>query len=498
MSIASVIGYGTLAFAVAPVGGYIPGQTLNPTCTPGSTDCSVASAWSIDTVNELISNNFNNITIAGNTELLGNTTSLNEFSGSRFGIIQNGPSTTLGTSAFENGLNLRFIDDQKSAGIFMGDLSGLLPGNTNTIYINNTNDATGDSAYAFFNADGSLMLAAQDANKHSNINVFKQGFRLRHAGGPDSSPTGDWHSRIDIEDNRVLSTFQRGGGTDPGVTLTTWTETQLDENGFAIKGIDDSGLNQAFLVKNNTGLQALRVMNDGAVRIGALAGGICPLEVDVTGTIICSTPSDANLKHDITDLSYGLDTIMKLRPVSYQYNDAKYGSGNQIGFVAQEVQEVIPEVVFRSQGHLGINYALLTSVNTKAIQELELRLTALEGVAQSVNSSGLSLIRNWLADATNGITEIIAGKISTHELCIDGQCLTKDDVQQLLILKNQLQNTESIPPSSASTPVETPSPADVLPEVVLTTESSTEITPDEGVTPDATPETGTSSDTVAN
>ncbi len=42
LSILSVVGYGVFVFAVAPPGGYSPGQTLNPDCSPGDTDCVVA------------------------------------------------------------------------------------------------------------------------------------------------------------------------------------------------------------------------------------------------------------------------------------------------------------------------------------------------------------------------------------------------------------------------------------------------------------------------
>jgi hypothetical protein len=38
----SLAGYSLVVFAVAPVGGYIPGQTLDPACAPGDTDCMVA------------------------------------------------------------------------------------------------------------------------------------------------------------------------------------------------------------------------------------------------------------------------------------------------------------------------------------------------------------------------------------------------------------------------------------------------------------------------
>jgi len=41
LSLITILGYGYFAFAAAPIGGYTPGQTLNPDCAPGDVDCVV-------------------------------------------------------------------------------------------------------------------------------------------------------------------------------------------------------------------------------------------------------------------------------------------------------------------------------------------------------------------------------------------------------------------------------------------------------------------------
>ena len=53
--------------------------------------------------------------------------------------------------------------------------------------------------------------------------------------------------------------------------------------------------------------------------------------------------SDATLKENVRDLDKGLDTVLALKPRRF---DWKNGDGNDImGFVAQEVEEVMPELV---------------------------------------------------------------------------------------------------------------------------------------------------------
>lgn len=81
--------------------------------------------------------------------------------------------------------------------------------------------------------------------------------------------------------------------------------------------------------------------------------------------------SDARLKHRITDLNYGLATIAQLTPVSFYWID-KDSQGRKIGLIAQELQEVIPEVVSSTDDPsipLGVNYAEIVPVLIKGMQE---------------------------------------------------------------------------------------------------------------------------------
>ncbi len=84
---------------------------------------------------------------------------------------------------------------------------------------------------------------------------------------------------------------------------------------------------------------------------------------------------DKRLKHDITPVTdHGLNSIMKLKPVRYNFIADK-NNHNEIGFIAQDVQKIIPEAVYGKEGDiekgetLGISYASIIPVLTKAIQE---------------------------------------------------------------------------------------------------------------------------------
>ena len=90
--------------------------------------------------------------------------------------------------------------------------------------------------------------------------------------------------------------------------------------------------------------------------------------------------SDQRLKTNITSLpsSYGLDSILKLNPITYTWKDTNRGTSTQIGFLAQQVQSFFPELVTRSSatttdtpdGTLGLNYIDLIAPAIKAIQDV--------------------------------------------------------------------------------------------------------------------------------
>jgi hypothetical protein len=86
--------------------------------------------------------------------------------------------------------------------------------------------------------------------------------------------------------------------------------------------------------------------------------------------------SDARLKTNIRDIEHGLNTVLATQPRHYERIDV---NGTYIGFVAQELQTVIPEVVSGDPDtQLGVDYGALVAVAFKAIQELSAQVTALQ------------------------------------------------------------------------------------------------------------------------
>jgi hypothetical protein len=104
-------------------------------------------------------------------------------------------------------------------------------------------------------------------------------------------------------------------------------------------------------------------------------------ELDVKGNIRSSNvvyPSDRRLKSNIQTIEHSLSTIQSLRGVFYTMQSETKRS---IGLIAQEVQEILPEVVHTdasSEKMLSINYAPIVSLLIEGIKELSDKYTILQ------------------------------------------------------------------------------------------------------------------------
>ena len=126
----------------------------------------------------------------------------------------------------------------------------------------------------------------------------------------------------------------------------------------------------------------------------------------VTGSGGANT-SDRRLKRDILPLNkYGLQQVMQLNPVTYIFKDDSANTP-QVGFIAQEVQQIIPEVVTGKEGDLskgeslGIVYGNLVPVLTKAIQEQQATIEAQQKQIDELKAQNTALSSELKAEIEN-------------------------------------------------------------------------------------------------
>jgi ribosomal protein S6E (S10) len=137
--------------------------------------------------------------------------------------------------------------------------------------------------------------------------------------------------------------------------------------------------NQLFLKQSNgfvgirtsSPLQALDVNGNARFQSIASDAYFGALNRKSDGTLTTAT-SDIRLKNNIKTIKNSLEKVLQLRGVSFTWkSNPEYGT--RIGFIAQEFEQVIPELVFTNEvdGYKGINYAEVTAVLVEAIKELK-------------------------------------------------------------------------------------------------------------------------------
>jgi hypothetical protein len=86
--------------------------------------------------------------------------------------------------------------------------------------------------------------------------------------------------------------------------------------------------------------------------------------------------SDIRMKENISNLNSGLDIIKLLSPVKFDYIE---GEKNQVGFIAQDVQKILPDIVSESKdGMLGVKTDSIIPYLVKAVQEQQKEIDELK------------------------------------------------------------------------------------------------------------------------
>jgi len=100
--------------------------------------------------------------------------------------------------------------------------------------------------------------------------------------------------------------------------------------------------------------------------------------LDVSGDITAFATlawSDARLKENVEPLQDCLAKINQMQGVSYTF---KPSGKKQVGLIAQEVLDIIPEVVELENDYYSVSYPNLVAVLIEAVKELSSRVEYLE------------------------------------------------------------------------------------------------------------------------
>lgn len=189
-------------------------------------------------------------------------------------------------------------------------------------------------------------------------------------------------------DNNTAVQINSGGGTLKGLVVqgSAFGSGNLQEwqafNGAAQSAVTSNG---SFGIGTATpGAFKLNVTDTATVNVSQFNGAAATQCTVVTG-VGWSCSSDENLKTNILSVSNGLDVISQLRGVTFNWK-ADADAGQQDGFIAQEVQKVLPQLVTTdANGHLSLNKDGILPYLVNAIQQQQTQITALQNAGQVAN-----------------------------------------------------------------------------------------------------------------
>jgi len=183
----------------------------------------------------------------------------------------------------------------------------------------------------------------------------------------------------------------RYGGYFSGANSTT--DATVYRNTYGIRTFATCGANSKMTIY---GIYSSVTGGTGAIAYAGYFNG----NLSYTGNL--TKESDKNLKKNIETYSDGLQTVLRLRPVKYDYDiennkEMNMPTGKQLGLIAQEVEQVLPEIVHVEvapplendastnneeratiETYKSVDYISLIPVLVQAIQDQQKKIDKLE------------------------------------------------------------------------------------------------------------------------
>ncbi len=237
-----------------------------------------------------------------------------------------------------------------------------------------------------------------------------------HAEGVSTVADGDAsHAEGEFTEANGIAAHAEGSGT-----IAQGDYTHAGGNNSQAIGIasfvhgDNSIVNGNYSIvlgQNITGNTANTTYVDNLnIKTVGSSPSVNDIRIDAAGNLTTNT-SDIRFKENITNINGGLNKIKQLQGVNYQWKDRVAGGDNiKLGFIAQAVEEVEPNLVFtnKNDGYKGIHIDGIIPLLVEAVKEL---------------SSGITTEKNTYLETQTILAEdnnIELNYKGTHESSIDG------------------------------------------------------------------------------
>lgn len=287
--------------------------------------------------------------------------------------------------------NTRFAFDDTSVGAF--------PANDWQIEANESASG-GKNAFSILDITGSKTPFRIEAGAQTNALYVSSGGKI---GIGTNTPAMDVN--ITTGDTPGVRLEQNASG---GFTAQTWDMAGNEAN-FFIRDVT-GGSRLPFRIRPGAPTSSIDIAASGNVGIGiasptvklhVMGDGFFSGSIYATNAILpgASSPSDRNLKKNIQNLTGVTSIIKQLYPKTFLYDTEKYPDAGlpkkmQFGLIAQELEDVLPNLVENNTHPTGlafksVNYTGLIPILIKAMQEQQTEIESLKrklGEYESLNT----------------------------------------------------------------------------------------------------------------
>jgi len=173
--------------------------------------------------------------------------------------------------------------------------------------------------------------------------------------------------------------FKSEGGSGSGVLVFSGGKNAFGIRAYATNSGDYDNTGGWFEARGKTGIGAMGY-GIGSESTGVKGnGGKYDFYASGSGTHYGS-PSSIRWKNDIIAIDNPLEKLSRIRGVYFNW-DSAHGGTHDIGCIAEEVGEVLPEIVAYEENGIdadGMDYSMLTPLLIESIKALEKRVEDLE------------------------------------------------------------------------------------------------------------------------
>jgi hypothetical protein len=239
------------------------------------------------------------------------------------------------------------------------------------------------------------VVASEFANGTGHNPIFLTQFARGTPAAPTATQSGDVIGAY-VTIGYGATQFGNVVGGMGVIAQENWTDTaQGSATGFLATPLGSNApqLYAAVLPSGNVGLgdwvipggtptAANKLQVFGDIRVGTSGTNGCLLNF-TSGTITGTCSSDRRLKKNITPFGPTLDKLTALQPVHYfwrasEFPDRHFGDTQVYGLIAQDVEQVLPELVVTNEdGFKAVDYSKLPLLTIQAVKELKAENDAL-------------------------------------------------------------------------------------------------------------------------